>query len=262
MAHAQIRRRWTREETLAAFTLYLRMPTNLISYVSNEDIVALAIAMGRTPGSIALKLQNFLAYDPNATRVGFKNASKLDKAIWVEYAERGDDLVGESIEAYHSVMSKGSLDARPKVANEYESHAGIDVKTTATRRLNQDYFRKSLLELYDYRCCVTGLAAEPFLVASHIKPWSDSDPLTERTNVENGLLLNTLHDIAFDRGLITFSDSYEVVISRELRLMCASDTSGVVRWICDPQRNRISLPSTHRPKREYLEYHRDVIFKG
>ena len=249
-------RLWTDEERLAAFALYLRMPTNLISYEENPEIVKLAKAMGRTPGSIALKLQNFLAYDPNATRAGFRNASRVD------YAERGDEFVKDCIEAYRAVMPRDTTSSGQELVIEYETREGRDILTTSTRRLNQDYFRKSLLEVYDYRCCVTGLNAQPFLVASHIKRWKDSDPITERTNVENGLLLNALHDKAFDRGLITVNDDYEIVISKELRRMRASDSSGIVRWLCDPARCRIRLPKTHIPRREFLEYHRDVVFLG
>lgn len=99
-------------------------------------------------------------------------------------------------------------------------------------------------------------------MASHIKPWSESDPLTERVNAENGLLLNTLHDRAFDKGLISVSDDYEILISVELRKMCKSDISGVLAWICDPMRGRVNPPKKHRPSPEFLEYHRNVIFKG
>lgn len=255
-------RLWTDEERLAAFVLYLRLPTNLISSEENPDIQALAHAINRTPGSIAFKLQNFLAYDPNATRAGFRNASKVDRQIWSEYAERGDAFVGEAIEAYRTVMARGTFVEHPKVAVEYEPREGQDVKVAATRRLNQDYFRKSLLEVYDYKCCVTGLNALPFLVASHIKPWRDSDPLMERVNVENGLLLNTLHDRAFDKGFISLSDSYEILVSHELRGLQTKDESGVVKWICSSAGSRISVPRTHRPNQEFLEYHRDVVFRG
>ena len=46
----------------------------------------------------------------------------------------------------------------------------------------------------------SGLAVPELLVASHIKPWKDSDSKTERTNPMNGLTLNALHDKRFDNG--------------------------------------------------------------
>ena len=36
---------------------------------------------------------------------------------------------------------------------------------------------------------------------------------TERTNPSNGLCLNLLHDKAFDRGLITITQDFQIQIS-------------------------------------------------
>ena len=55
------------------------------------------------------------------------------------------------------------------------------------------------------------------LIASHIKPWKVSDEKTERTNPQNGLCLNALHDKAFDKGLITINKKYEIIISSQLK---------------------------------------------
>ena len=62
-----------------------------------------------------------------------------------------------------------------------------------TVRVNQNYFRNALLENYDHRCCITNLGIEPLLVSSHIKPWSDADPATERLSPKNGVRSRT-HD--------------------------------------------------------------------
>ena len=99
-----------------------------------------------------------------------------------------------------------------------------------TVRVNQNYFRNALLENYDHRCCITNLGIEPLLVSSHIKPWSDADPATERLSPKNGLLLNTLHDRAFDQGLMTIGQNLHIVISSQLaKGEFGSATSGVTR---------------------------------
>lgn len=51
------------------------------------------------------------------------------------------------------------------------------------------------------------------MVASHIKPWKASDSKTERLAPDNGLLLNALHDKAFDQGLITITKDLKIVVS-------------------------------------------------
>ena len=53
------------------------------------------------------------------------------------------------------------------------------------------------------------------LAASHIKPWAARDPATERLAPDDNPLLNSLHDRAFDQGLIT--------LDRQLRVMAPPD---------------------------------------
>ena len=50
------------------------------------------------------------------------------------------------------------------------------------------------------------------LVASHCKPWRDSDN-QERLNGDNGLLLTPSIDHLFDRGFIGFEDDGTLIIS-------------------------------------------------
>ena len=59
------------------------------------------------------------------------------------------------------------------------------------------------------------LTVPRLLVASHIKPWSDFP--NDRLNPCNGLCLSSLHDAAFDFGLITLDEDLKVVLSKQLR---------------------------------------------
>ena len=59
------------------------------------------------------------------------------------------------------------------------------------------------------------MTGEPFLIASHIKPWVVSDP-AEKLDIENGFLMCLNHDKLFDQGWITFSDDGEIIISEDL----------------------------------------------
>ena len=42
-------------------------------------------------------------------------------------------------------------------------------------RIGQGRFRYDLLEMWEGRCCITGLDIDALLRASHIKPWRDSN---------------------------------------------------------------------------------------
>ena len=80
------------------------------------------------------------------------------------------------------------------------------------QRVGQSIFRAGLLEYWEGRCAVTGLAVPELLRASHIKPWADCATDAERLDVFNGLLLAPHLDAAFDGGYITVGDDGVVVV--------------------------------------------------
>lgn len=263
MPHDRTGQPWTREETLTAFVLYMHLPRGLF-HARNKDIIALAKAMGRPPSSVARKLSNIEHFDPNrpANVVGSSNGSHWERDLWNEMSEKGDSLVAEAVGLYQTTMTPmASIDYQgsPVLTDIVE---GRDVTVQSTKRLNQDYFRKSLLDLYEGRCCVTGLNVEQLLVASHIKPWRDADPLTERVNVENGLLLNCLHDAAFDRGLITLDHNYCIRMSQQLEKRVLAENNEGLNWLWSTKGRRIHLPKAHRPSKDFITYHQDVVFLG
>ena len=95
------------------------------------------------------------------------------------------------------------------------------------------------------------------LVASHIKPWAVSEET--RTDPENGLCLCVLHDKAYDRGLLSVTASYEVVVSPAVRKSKAQFTD-VALLAFDKQ--PIQLPSRFAPKMEYLQWHLESVFQA
>ena len=84
------------------------------------------------------------------------------------------------------------------------------------QRVGQDIFRRGLLEYWDGRCAITGLAVPELLRASHIKPWAACDTDAERLDIFNGLLLAPHLDAAFDAGFITIAKDGAVLVSNTL----------------------------------------------
>lgn len=78
-------------------------------------------------------------------------------------------------------------------------------------RIGQSLFKKVLL-LVEKKCRLCGVSYEQFLVASHIKPLSQSNH-QEQLDVNNGLLLCPNHDALFDKGYIRFDDDGTILIS-------------------------------------------------
>lgn len=127
--------------------------------------------------------------------------TKMDKLVWAKYSFAGDELVEEVTEVFLNRFDfEEALSDELKEAIGFDLPEGEEREAIVSMRVNQEFFRNTLLTNYNSRCCLTGLSNEALLVASHIKPWTASDPKTEGPTPDNGLLLNALHDKAFDRG--------------------------------------------------------------
>jgi|SRR5437588_7026676 len=127
-----------------------------------------------------------------------------------------------------------------------------EVERLVIQRVGQDLFRAGLLDYWESRCAVTGLAVPELLRASHIKPWAQCASDNERLDVFNGLLLAPHLDSAFDCGFITVADDGTVVVSPKL-----SDADRRILGLDNPLR----LTSVTDGHRGYLPWHRERVFR-
>lgn len=126
-----------------------------------------------------------------------------------------------------------------------------EAERLVVQRVGQDLFRAGLLEYWEGRCAITGLAVPELLRASHIKPWADCATDAERLDIYNGLLLAPHLDAAFDRGFITIDDDGAVIVSS---LLDGSDCEAIA--VNRPLR----LAGMGDRHRHYLAWHRQMIF--
>lgn len=91
-----------------------------------------------------------------------------------------------------------------------------EAERLVVQRVGQNLFRDALMDYWQGRCCVTGLAVPALLRASHIKPWAKCQSDDERLDVFNGLLLAPHIDALFDGGWISFSDQGDLLVSEAL----------------------------------------------
>jgi hypothetical protein len=117
-------------------------------------------------------------------------------------------------------------------------------------RIGQGAYRVEVMKLWDGQCAVTGCGVGEALRASHIRPWSASTN-SQRLDPENGLLLAAHIDALFDRGLISFDDQGEMLVSKNL-----GDVTDF--WgLGGPLRRQPSDATL-----SYLSYHRSNVFRG
>ena len=189
---------------------------------------------------------------------GGGNASALDREIVGDYLRNPDKITIEAARVAADYYGKGS-----KIRREIEEimpPMQTEHMSLTTTRLTQSLFRNKLLLAYDSKCCITGLGVEQLLVASHIKPWKDAKT-EERISASNGLLLNALHDKAFDRGLIKVDDNMELHLSPALKKF--GFPKDVVENFFEPyEGQRISPPKVLEaaPKAAFLDWHREKVF--
>ena len=133
-----------------------------------------------------------------------------------------------------------------------------DTTSLVRVRRGQQFFRQTVLSSYGVRCCISEINVPRLLVASHIKPWRDFPK--DRLNPQNGLCLSTLHDAAFDAGLITIDEMFTVLVSPKLKRYPPSEAleDNFSRF----EGIRIRLPEkVAEPNPEFLRYHHKNIFQ-
>lgn len=165
-----------------------------------------------------------------------------------------------TISALHHLVRRAFQLSRTlpdELLHEFEDATAVLPKSTEAERLvlqrvGQDIFRRGLIDYWEGRCAVTGLAVSELLRASHIKPWAACECDSERLDVYNGLLLAPQLDAAFDCGLITVEDDGEVVISPRL-----GDTARGLLGLGQPLRAS-GLTANHYG---YLAWHRTRVFE-
>jgi putative restriction endonuclease len=125
-------------------------------------------------------------------------------------------------------------------------------------RRGQQFFRQSILNAYGVRCCISGISVPRLLVASHIRPWSAFPD--DRLNLRNGLCLSSLHDAAFDSGLITLDEKLRVMLSPRLKKHFPQPA--LEQNFAPYEAISIRLPDMFaEPSAEFLRHHRELVFK-
>lgn len=254
------RRLWTREELILAFSLYLKLSFGKLHH-GTPEIIHLASILDRTPNSIAMRLSNFASVDPYHQQRGVKGLTggiRQVEPIWNEFISNKAELLFES-ERILANLEKQTIETKfAEILSGTENLKGEMKVREVKTRVNQNVFRQIVLANYNKKCAITGIDLPDLLVASHIIPWSQNEE--ERLNPENGICLSALYDRAYDKGLIGITEKYQIVLSSELK------TNEKKEFYSSHFGNLIGitlqLPQKYLPKKEFLQFHMDTVFRG
>jgi hypothetical protein len=123
----------------------------------------------------------------------------------------------------------------------------------ANARIGQGEYREKLLEECSF-CPFTMVNDERLLIASHIKPWVDSND-DEKIDPKNGFTFTPTYDKLFDKGFISFDDNKNMLVSP---------------WLSPMNQKRLDIYSGKKidklpldsKRANYLKYHREHVFKS
>jgi len=180
-------------------------------------------------------------------------------ALLLDGADGGVASVSD-LDQLYAVLQRASAIARTmpnRVADQFRREKlrlpqSTEAERLVVERVGQDLFRNALMDYWQGRCCVTGLAVPALLRASHIRPWAKCQSDDERLDVFNGLLLAPHIDALFDGGWISFSDQGGLLVSEALPYAARAQLGVSPEWTI---RN---LKPAHAP---YLTFHRTNEFR-
>ncbi len=158
--------------------------------------------------------------------------------------------VQEELLAEYSIREAAFEEFHPFVKEEKSIYKISKVKREQT-------FKKIILEQYDHTCSVTGIKfkyhniveAQAAHIISKSKNGSD-DP-------RNGLALSSTAHWAFDKGIFTISDQYEIIVNPKAKSASLSKFP-----ILEKEGQQIDLPGDQKfyPHQESLKWHREEVF--
>jgi predicted restriction endonuclease len=169
---------------------------------------------------------------------------------FVEKDKRGNGMYSAAIKSYRSFLCDVTqVEVQQDIDNIILDKTIPDTQKAmmVNTRIGQGRFRDDLIA-YWQGCAITRYQNHPFLIASHIKPWAQSDN-AERLDPYNGLLLLANIDKAFDLGYVSFNEKGRILISEYLE---DYTTLGLDKGMS------VLLSRKHQ---DYLAYHRESRFK-
>lgn len=166
-----------------------------------------------------------------ASRRGLMAAEDV-AGIFATFAEEIDDLV------------EGQISASTEIG-------AVKVKQIISARRGQGIFRAHVLSLEP--CCrLTGIANPRLLLVAHLKPWRACTD-RERLDGNNGLTFTPSADFLFDRGLISFEDNGDLLVSPFVT------QDEISRLGFNARVHKTGHPFLAQ-QHKYLDYHRRSVF--
>jgi putative restriction endonuclease len=145
------------------------------------------------------------------------------------------------------------------IAEEPEAYVRPIVEQLTSRPFREAAFTRSIRPIYNRTCAMTGLCiinggGRPEVEAAHIRPIGNDHNGPD--SVRNGMALSRSIHWMFDRGLLSLTDDYKILMVEHL-------IPDPIKRFLNPD-GKILLPADRRlcPHPHFIRYHRERLFKG
>lgn len=208
--------------------------------LSKEEIIALMLVDIESQKETFLPENDLKKYVKEANNIGFLKRKYNQIGYLSNLLGKLDDLVFVNDDLYFK--------------EDAEQIFGEDLKAISKRRdpylhrLYKNQLQDECEEIYGNPMCVLEQLTYPVLIASHIKPFIESDE-NEAYDPNNGLLLSRTIDSLFDLKYISFSDDGEMLFSNRI-------TEDVKEFW---KEYRLENTILNDERKNYLAYHRSLM---
>jgi predicted restriction endonuclease len=208
--------------------------------LSKEEIIALMLVDIESQSNSFLNGNELAFYVKEAKKIGFIDRKYNQVSYLYNLLGKLDDLVFVKNELYFR--------------EDAEQIFGKDLLTDTKKRdpylhrLYKNQLQEESEELYGSTQCMLEKLAYPVLIASHIKPFIDSDE-NEAYDANNGLLLSRTIDSLFDLKYISFTDEGKMIFSNRI----SSDVKEF--W----ENYILEEKVLNKDRKNYLAYHRNLM---
>ncbi len=176
--------------------------------------------------------------------------------------ELADPILAQSMKMVNESSDKDLIEIELPSISSWEDHqqfiiqnetniAETQRKALVQARIGQGLFKKRVYQ-NEKACRITKVNNLTHLIASHIKPWRESDN-EERLHEANGLMLTPTIDHLFDRGFISFADDGKLLTSP------VADKDSLGKMGVETN-SPILVGNFNIDQKYFLNYHREEIF--
>ena len=242
---------WTREETIVAFNVYCKIPFKSSSK-THPMIIKYANLLNRTPSALNMKIGNIGRLDPDLKRQGISglvHGAKMEEEVWNEFYGNPELLAFES-EKIIARLTNQSIEMCTSIRTD-DLPQGRERSVIIKQRVNQSFFRSTVMSAYNFHCCISGVNIAELLEACHIVDWSQDE--RNRVNPKNGLCMNSFFHKAYDKLFIAISPDLTIIISDEL-LQNTVDNK-FRKYLECINGEKIIMPNKFLSKKEFLQVH-------